>query len=161
MYKECLHNLRPKLKLFKSYEKAQEEIEKLRQQLYPNLGEGGSESDGKLLGTIMENESDYTSEAIAESDDEIKKPRSEMDEFNDGDAENDDYNEELDDGKSKADKNDKTEDDLQFEAMFDKMSADSYQERIKELQKVTTRDIPVPMSTKAVKKTYEQLQVTF
>ncbi|KAG5683793.1 hypothetical protein PVAND_013057 [Polypedilum vanderplanki] len=159
MYKECLHNLRPKLKLYKSYEKAQEEIEKLKQQLYPNLGEG--ESDGKLLNTIIENESDYTSEAVMESDDEIK-PRTEVDDFQEEDdneevKDEEDENSQMDDVKSQENK-EKTEEDLQFEAMFDKMAADSYQERIKELPKVTTRDIPVPMSTKAIKKTYEQLQ---
>lgn len=153
---QCLHNLRPKMKLFKSYEKAQEEVEKLRLQLYPNLGEIG-DGDGKSLGTINENESDYTSEALVESDDYMK-PRSEND-----DDDNDDYNEEednsqIDDAKSQEVKPEKSEEDLQFEAMFDKMAADSYQERIRESSKVNTRDIPVPMTTRVAKKTYEQLQ---
>ena len=159
MYKECIHNLRPKLKLFKSYEKAQEGIEKLRQQMYPNLG-NESESDGKTLGTIIENESDYTSEAIVESDDEIKEPRSEIEDFPDDDEMDVDENSQMDEGKSEENKEpEKTEEDMEFEAMFDKLAADSYQERIKELPKVTTRDIPVPISTKTVKKTYDQLQV--
>lgn len=157
MYKECLHNLRPKLKPFKSYEKAQEGIEKLRQQMYPNLG-NESESDNKTLGTIMENESDYTSEAIIESDDESNKPRSEIENFPEDD--DIDENSQMDEGKSEENKEpEKTEEDVEFEAMFDKLAADSYQERIKELPKVTTRDIPVPISTKTVKKTYDQLQV--
>jgi hypothetical protein len=138
------------LKLFKSYEKAQEEVEKLRQQLYPKLGEGEGE-----MSTIMENESD-TSEAIIESDDEIK-PRSEADEFPEEEVSGhvEDFDAKSQDNK----KPEKTDEDLEFEAMFDKMATDSYQERIKELPKVTTRDVPVPMSTKTVKKTYEQLQV--
>lgn len=149
------------MKPFKTYEKAQEEVEKLKQKMYPNLGEGG-ESDGKSLGTILENESDYTSEAIAESDDEIKAPRSEREEEGFPDEDDMDDNSQVDDGVTQEDKEpEKTEEDMQFEAMFDKMAADSYQERIKELPKVTTRDIPVPMSTKAVKKTYEQLQVSY
>lgn len=153
MYKECLHILRPKLKLFKSYEKSQEEVEKLRQQYYPNLGEA---DDGKSLGTINENESeDYTSEALAESDYDTK-PRSEND-YDD----NDDYNSQVDESKSQEQKEpEKSEQDLEFEAMFEKMATDSYQERIKESSQVSTRDIPVPMSTRVAKKTYEQLQDT-
>lgn len=164
MYKECIHNLRPKLKLYKSYEKAQEGIEKLRQQMYPNLGNEG-ENDNKSLCTIIENESDYTSEAIVESDDEIKPPRTENeDDFPEDNNDDDldlDENSQMDDTKSQENKEpEKTEEDLEFEAMFDKLAADSYQERIKELPKVTTRDIPVPISTKTVKKTYDQLQVS-
>lgn len=157
MYKECLHNLRPKLKLFKSYEKSQEEVEKLRQQYYPNLGEA---DDGKSLGTINENESeDCTSEALAESDDDMK-PRSEND-FQDDGEDNEEYNSQVDESKSQEQKEpEKSEQDLEFEAMFEKMATDSYQERIKESSKVSTRDIPVPMSTRVAKKTYEQLQDT-
>jgi regulator of nonsense transcripts 2 len=155
MYKECLHNLRPKLKLFKSYEKTQEEVEKLRQQLYPNLGEVG-DGDGKALGTINENESeDYTSEALMESDEENLKPRSENEELPDdeGAEEDEEENSQMDEKPPE-----KSEEDLQFEAMFEKMATDSYQERIKESSKVNTRDIPVPMSTRSAKKTYDQLQ---
>lgn len=156
MYKECLHNLRPKLKLFKSYEKAQEEVEKLRQQLYPNLGEAG-DGDARGLGTINENESDYTSEALVETDDEMK-PRSENDNQDDDDY-NDEDNSQIDDAKSQEQKEpEKSEEDLLFEAMYEKMATDSYQERIKESSKVNTRDIPVPMTTRVAKKTYEQLQ---
>lgn len=157
MYKECMHNLRPKLKLFKTYEKAQTEVEKLRQQFYPNLGEA---DDGKTLGTINENESeDYTSEAWAESDDQVK-PRSENEDSHDEFTEEEKHSQ-LDDQKSQEQKEpEKSEQDLEFEAMFEKMATDSYQERIRESSKVNTVDIPVPMSTKVAKKTYEQLQDT-
>jgi regulator of nonsense transcripts 2 len=162
MYKECFHNLRPKLKLFKSYEKSQEEVEKLQKQLYPNLGAEDENKDA--LGTIMENESDYTTEAVLESDDddddedgEMKAPRSEA-EIQEDDVDEISQNDDLV-AQDENIKPEKTEDDLMFEEMFDKMATDSYQERIKELPKVTTRDIPVPMSSKTVKKTYEQLQV--
>lgn len=153
MYKECLHNLRPKLKLFKSYEKAQEEVEKLRQQCYPNLGEP---DDGKTLGSIIEQESDYTSEALVETDEEMK-PRSENDNYDEDDDEEE--NSQFEEGKSEEQKEpEKSQQDIEFEAMFDKMATDSYQERIRESSKVNTRDIPVPMSTKMSKKTYDQLQ---
>lgn len=155
MYKECLHNLRPKLKLFKSYEKSSEEVEKLRMQFYPNLGE---EEDERSLKTINENESDnYTSEALAESDDDIK-PRSENDEFRD-ETNDEEENSQLEDPKSQEHPlPEKSEEDLAFEAMFEKMATDSYQERIRDSAKVNTRDIPVPMTTRVAKKTYDQLQ---
>lgn len=156
MYKECLHNLRPKMKHFKTYEKAQEEVEKLRQQFYPNLGENG-EGDSKTLGTINENESDYTSEALVESDEEIK-PRSENEDFQDDFNEEDEENSQIDGGKLVEVNPEKSEEDLQFEIMFEKMATDSLQERVKESSKVNTRDIPVPMTTRVAKKTYEQLQ---
>lgn len=165
MYKETLHNLRPKLKLIKSFEVAKEEIENLRKQLYPNLNDTGASGDNNKLNTIDENETeDYTSEAIGESDDELK-PRSEGE---DADL-NDDYNEDdenrespTDISKSQEDKEpEKTQDDLEFELAFEKMATDSFQERIKESFKVNPKDIPVPTkyTAKNTKKTYEQLQV--
>lgn len=145
------------MKLFKSHEKAKEEVDKLKQQLYPNLGiesEGGG--DSKTLNTIIENESDYTSEAIAESDDEVRPS-----EIDDDVIDDEEENSQMDDPKSEENKvPEKSEEDLAFEAMFEKMSVDSYQERIKEVPKISTRDIPLPLSTKSIKKTYEQLQET-
>lgn len=107
--------------------------------------------------TINENESDdYTSEAVDGSDDEMK-PRSENEEF----AFEDDFEDssQIDDIKSQEQKiPEKCEEDIEFEAMFEKMQSDSLQERAKESSKVVTRDIPVPMTTRVAKKTYEQLQ---
>ena len=156
MYKESIYNLKPKLKLFKSYEKAQEEVDKIKQQLYPNLNAEADGSDSRTLNTITENESDYTSEAVAESDEEVA--RSEEEEALNAITENE-SDSLIEDPKSEEIKvPEKSEDDIAFEAMFDKMSVDSYQERIKEVPKISTRDIPLPMSTKSIKKTYEQLQ---
>lgn len=156
MYKECLHNLRPKMKLFKSYEASQEAVEKLRKKLYPNLGENG-DGDNEKLETINENESDdYTSEAVG-SDDEDMKPRSENDDY----QFEDDYEDssQMDEVKSQEQRVPlKSEEDAEFEAMFEKMQSDSLQERAKESAKVQTREIPVPMTTRTAKKTYEQLQ---
>lgn len=70
-------------------------------------------------------------------------------------------NSQIDDAKSQEQKEpEKSEEDLAFEAMFDKMATDSLQERVKESSKVNRRDIPVPMTTRVAKKTYEQLQDT-
>lgn len=84
--------------LYKNYEQAKEEVEKLRQQLYPNLytptnlDGAGDVSD---LNTIVEdgeltdntaNEltaEDTTSEAVGESDDEIRGCRQEDDDLDD------------------------------------------------------------------------------
>lgn len=52
----------------------------------------------------------------------------------------------------------KTQEDLEFEKMFEKMSTDSYQERLRDTVKPSTKDIPVPMMMKNSKKTYDQLQ---
>lgn len=158
MYKECMHNLRPKTKLYKSFEASQEAVEKLRKQIYPNLSEtGAGDGDGRMLNTINENESDdYTSEAVG-SDDEVK-PRSENEEF----PYEDDFLEDssqMDDLKSQEQKDPEIcEEDAEFESMFEKMQSDSLQERAKESAKVVTRDIPVPMTTRVAKKTYDQLQ---
>lgn len=144
------------MKLFKSFEASQEAVEKLRKQIYPNLNEAGA-GDARALNTINENESDdYTSEAVG-SDDEMIKPRSENEEFPD----EDDYEDssQMDDLKSQDQKElEKCEEDAEFEAMFEKMQSDSLQERAKESSKVIPRDIPVPMTTRVAKKTYEQLQ---
>lgn len=41
--------------------------------------------------------------------------------------------------------------------MFEKLTADSYQERLKETIKPNTKDIPVPMMAKNIKKSYDQI----
>lgn len=51
----------------------------------------------------------------------------------------------------------RSKEDLEFEQMFEKMAADSYQERIKETVKTNTKDIPVPMMARSSKKSYEQI----
>lgn len=51
-----------------------------------------------------------------------------------------------------------TQEDLEFEQLFDRMAADSYQERLKESSKITAKDIPVPMTCKTIKKSYDQIQ---
>uniref|UniRef100_U5EXL6 Putative nonsense-mediated mrna decay 2 protein n=1 Tax=Corethrella appendiculata TaxID=1370023 RepID=U5EXL6_9DIPT len=172
MYKECLKNVRPKLKLFKSYEKAKEAVENLRKELYPDLlkeSETSEESD-RPLKTIKEVDTDkedtvtedYTSEALGESDDEIK-PRNEDDDLLDNDDlemddDLDDDDDEEDESQENSNPPSKTQEDLEFEQAFDKMSLECYQDRLKEIVKPNTKDIPIPMTMKTGKKTYEQLQ---
>lgn len=156
MYKECLHNLRPKMKVFKSYENSKEAVEKLRKQLYPNLGELNDGDNVVGLDTINENESDeYTSEAIG-SENEMN-PRSENEDSH-FDDENEDSSQ-MDDPKSQESKSKlKSTEDAEFEEMFERMQSESIQERSKESSKIQTREIPIPISTKLAKKTYDQLQ---
>lgn len=80
-FKECILAIRPKLKLYQSYEQAKEEVSKLQQELYPNLF---SENETDALGTIAEEGHDHTdtnnentedtSEALG-SDDEVRQRR--------------------------------------------------------------------------------------
>lgn len=127
LYKECLSNVRPKLKvikqfiinfrihhlifvfffqLFKSYDQAKEEVEKLRQLLYPNLnapnshdGAGDAADFSSVaasgdLDTITEDAeltdtnndlTEDTSEAVGESDDEVRGGQNEDDDDEDDD----------------------------------------------------------------------------
>lgn len=95
-FKECLLAIRPKLKLYKNYEQAKEEVEKLQQELYPTLFSESNESES-TLGTIAEEGNDHTdtnndytedtSEALG-SDDDARQRHAEDD---DDDDENDEY----------------------------------------------------------------------
>jgi regulator of nonsense transcripts 2 len=171
MYKECVHNVRPKLKLFKSYEAAQEAVEKLRNQLYPDLlklmaadagddalttireENGGGEEESEAAAETEEN----TSEAVYESDDD-GKPRVKRDDEED-ENELDDLRE-ISPTENEARVPEKTQEDLDFEQAFEKLATESYQERMKEAVKPNANmDIPVPMTVKTSgKKTYDQLQ---
>lgn len=192
LYVECIHNVRPKLVLCKSYDKAKEAVERLRKQLYPNLGSMDAvevEGDGATspLKTINEVESekddtmteDCTSEAVGDSDDDIKPRNNDEEEEEDEDDDEDEDagrptlndDDELDNYQDQefstrdADLNmeekvvEKTQEDIDFEQEFEKMALMSHQERMKETIKPNTKDIPIPMATKTGKKTYEQLQV--
>lgn len=88
-YKECLLTVRPKLKLFKTFEQAKEEIEKLQMELYPNLFSTTENAANGDLDTITEEGNDQTdtnndntedtSEAFG-SDDEIRQRHADEDE---------------------------------------------------------------------------------
>lgn len=98
--------VRPKLKLIKGYEQAKEEVEKLQQELYPNLYATTENGEGESnLDTIAEegNEqtdtnNDYTedtSEAQG-SDDEVRQRHAEDEENEQDDYDTDAAIEELD-----------------------------------------------------------------
>lgn len=95
-FKECLLTVRPKLKLYKSYEQAKEEVEKLQQELYPKLFSETGDSES-ALGTISEEGNEHTdtnndntedtSEALG-SDEDVRQRHAEDDENS---PENDEY----------------------------------------------------------------------
>ncbi|KAI8124085.1 hypothetical protein FF38_00192 [Lucilia cuprina] len=172
MYRDCLSNVRPKLKLYKNLEQAKEAIKKLQDKLYPQLKELTEQlntEDSSNLHPIPE-DSEFDEAASDDSSSELdRRPRDERgdEEFNDEDDEN------TEDGTNQANTTDwtenegmpeddckpviRTKEDLEFEQMFEKMAQDSYQERLKETVKPNTKDIPVPMMVRNNKKSYEQI----
>lgn len=158
-YKECLTTIRPKIKFYKNYEEANKAVDKIKRQLYPNIDENQEEK----LDTITEipesgREGENTEELSSEgnSDDEDLKPREMMEEEDEPEA--DEISEQ--ENRRPTRKDEKTQEDLEFEQMFEKLAQESYQERLREAAKVTAgKDIPVPTTGKQpIKKTYEQLQ---
>uniref|UniRef100_A0A336MDV6 CSON014173 protein n=1 Tax=Culicoides sonorensis TaxID=179676 RepID=A0A336MDV6_CULSO len=167
-YKECLSTLRPKLKLFKSYDEANKAVEKLRRQLYPDLDKNSEESNLDTIKEVGESERDdegteeVTSEAAGEDSEDETKPREMMeeDDFAENQVELSDMetNEEIDRQFSRKDET-KNQDDLEFEQMFEKLTQESYQERVRDAVKSAAKDVPIPTTGKpTTKKTYEQLQ---
>lgn len=66
MYRDCLTNVRPKLKLYKNLEQAKEAIKKLQEKLYPQLKElteQVNEDDSKNLHPIPE-DSEFDDQVI-------------------------------------------------------------------------------------------------
>lgn len=116
-YKECLLTVRPKLKLFKSFEQAKEEIEKLQMELYPNLFTSENTANGDL-DTITEegneqtdtnnDNTEDTSEAFG-SDDEIRQRHADEDDMGVGNDEptTDAAVDELEDVSNKIEKKSK------------------------------------------------------
>lgn len=176
MYRDCLTNVRPKLKLYKNLEKAKEAIENLKAELYPQLA---AQANNKEVGagdrpTPLEPELDpiredsefdeALSEDSSETDEENeKKERRREDEEEDDASGLDNANQNWMDDQNEDNAetvNEKSKEDLEFEQMFEKMAAESYHERLKEAIKPNTKDIPVPMMAKNSKKSYDQIQST-
>ncbi|XP_055843664.1 regulator of nonsense transcripts 2 [Episyrphus balteatus] len=176
MYRDCLANVRPKLKLYKNLEKAKEAIENLKAELYPQLAAQATSQDGAgdsappppvetELDPIREDSEfdEVLSEDSSNSDEEEKKERRRDEDEDDisglDNANNPNWNDDqVEDNPEEV--IEKSKEDLEFEQMFEKMAADSYQERLKETIKPNTKDIPVPMMAKNSKKSYDQIQGT-
>uniref|UniRef100_A0A1B0AX55 MIF4G domain-containing protein n=1 Tax=Glossina palpalis gambiensis TaxID=67801 RepID=A0A1B0AX55_9MUSC len=181
MYRDCLTNVSPKLKLYKNLEEAKEAINKLKAKLYPRLEELNklrASNEAVSLPAIPE-DSELDDRPSNDSSSELDAGRSrktpgEEEEYEDvEDEDDDDDNTNDDDATNPANTTDWTEneymaddepkvvekskEDLEFEQMFEKMAQDSYQERLKDNVKPNTKDIPVPMMVRNTKKSYDQI----
>lgn len=153
MFQECLHTLRPNLKLYKSLEEANNAVQKLKEKLCPDstflgLTAGPAESiaDSEGLEKIVESET----ESDDQTDDDTVSIKNNEDTEEEGSASGNclEY-------QSKRDK--KSEDDVCFEQMFEKLTLESYQERLKDINVAQRQDIPVPVTSKHTKKTYNEV----
>ncbi|KAH8420290.1 hypothetical protein KR009_008822, partial [Drosophila setifemur] len=154
-YRDCLSGVRPRLKLYRSLEQAKTAIQHLQEKLYPQLkASTNNNAHEDSLATISEiNELDEgaTDEDSGSSNDQRERQAAaagqEPEQPNDW-TEND---------TEPLQPPSKSKEDIEFEQMYEKMTTDSYQERLKDPLKVTVKDIPVPMTARLQKKSYEQL----
>ncbi|XP_016994688.2 regulator of nonsense transcripts 2 [Drosophila takahashii] len=160
-YRDCLAGVRPKLKLYKSLEQAKAAIDQLQEKLYPQLRASSSAQDPSLatISEISELDEGATDEDSGSSNDQRERQvagqEPEPEQSNDW-TENENDNE-AEPPLPPPPPPEKSKEDLEFEHLYDKMTTDSYQERLKEPIKATAKDIPVPMMARLQKKSYEQI----
>lgn len=147
MYSECLLALRPKLNLFKSFNEAHSAVEKLKGYLYPNI-----KNNNIFNCDFVETESEYDN-ISNESTSKHNKNFSVEEVTKLSLQETYDYN---NPNVLSCRIDNRTEDD--FLQMFEKLAHECHQDRLKEV-KTPSKDISLPITTKIVKKTYDQLQV--
>ncbi|XP_058061437.1 regulator of nonsense transcripts 2 [Anopheles bellator] len=184
MYRECLKNLRPKLKLYADYERAVAAVEALRQKLYPEVDMSSDqpwvESDDsqqqglQTINEAQETATDHkteTDECTSDLEDESEGysklrrggPLDEDDEMaadDNGGTEVDEgcFEQEYDEVTVEADPEQLVED-LNFEREYERMATESYLQRVKDSGKVSVKQIPIPITFRNdTKKTYDQLQ---
>ncbi|XP_034118620.1 LOW QUALITY PROTEIN: regulator of nonsense transcripts 2 [Drosophila albomicans] len=156
-YRDCLAGVRPKLKLYKSLEQAKEAIDQLQEQLYPQLKANNNAQDANLatISEISEIDECVTDDSGSSNDQQRERQAaggSEADQIND-------WTEYEAEPALPPPPPEKSKEDLEFEQMYEKMTSDSYQERLKEPPlKATNKDIPVPMMARRQKKSYDQIQ---
>ncbi|XP_030569622.1 regulator of nonsense transcripts 2 isoform X1 [Drosophila novamexicana] len=155
-YRDCLAGVRPKLKLYKNLEQAKEAIDQLQEQLYPQLKASNNAQDASLttISEINELDEGVTDDSAGSSNDQRERQAaggSEADQAND-------WTEYEAEPAPPPPPPEKSKEDLEFEQMYEKMTSDSYQERLKEPPlKATNKDIPVPMMARLQKKSYDQI----
>ncbi|XP_017869521.1 PREDICTED: regulator of nonsense transcripts 2 [Drosophila arizonae] len=158
-YRDCLASVRPKLKLYKNLEQAKEAIDQLQEQLYPQLracSNNNNNAQDSSLDTINEiNElDDGVTDDSGSSDDQRERQAAGGSE----EADQGNWTEYEVEPVAPPPPPEKSKEDLEFEQMYEKMTSDSYQERLKEPPlKATHKDIPVPMMARLQKKSYDQL----
>ncbi|KAH8416730.1 hypothetical protein KR222_000276, partial [Zaprionus bogoriensis] len=154
-YRDCLAGVRPKLKLYKNLEQAKEAIDQLQEQLYPQLKASSNAQDANLatISEISELDEGVTDDSASSNDRRERQVAggSEADQIND-------WTEYEAEPAPPPPPPEKSKEDIEFEQMYEKMTSDSYQERLKEPPlKATNKDIPVPMMARLQKKSYDQL----
>ncbi|XP_034487770.1 regulator of nonsense transcripts 2 [Drosophila innubila] len=154
-YRDCLSGVRPKLKLYKNLEQAKEAIDQLQEQLYPQLKANNNAQDASLatISEISELDEGITDDSGSSNDQRERQAAggSEADQMND-------WTEYEAEPAPPPPPPEKSKEDLEFEQMYEKMTSDSYQERLKEPPlKATNKDIPVPMMARLQKKSYDQI----
>lgn len=178
-YKDCLKKVRPQLKLYQSYEEACQAVIDLREKLYPEMGGTevtAKEGESQLEAVTEQEEEDTDNELSGDDTSEVAGDESDEDgddDATDGDDEDEEEDADLDEedemeeeGVAAAaataavpEEEEKTQEDLEFESMFERMTIDSHQERMRETTTVkpAVKEIPVPVMAKSTKKTYENL----
>ncbi|XP_044757061.1 regulator of nonsense transcripts 2 [Coccinella septempunctata] len=170
IFKETVLTLRPKLKLCKSYEDAQKEVENIRVTLgIENLLSSESKTNEDVLDTIAETDNeDFAEEEVSESapgrstdetatEDETVDHTQGSDDEGDLQSEADPVSESL--AIPAAPKKVECPEDDEFQNALDKMVSENIQERMREPVKANNIDISVPVVMKTnMKKSYEQLQ---
>ncbi|KAH8356492.1 hypothetical protein KR200_007694 [Drosophila serrata] len=171
-YRDCLSGVRPKLKLYKSLEQAKAAIDQLQEKLYPQLKANSSSSSGvhssnsnlaaqdPALGTISEMnemEENVTDEDDSGSSNDQRERQVADNQEAEPEQSNDWTENETEPPLPPPPPPEKSKEDLEFEQMYEKMTTDSYQERMKEPLKATAKDIPVPMTARLQKKSYDQI----
>ncbi|KAH8304670.1 hypothetical protein KR018_003021, partial [Drosophila ironensis] len=152
-YRDCLSSVRPKLRLYKNMEQAKAAIDALQEKLYPQL----KLTQDASLAAISEN-SEVDDGITDEDSGSSYEPRERQATGLEAEQGNDWTENETEAAQGACRlQAEKSKEDLEFEQMYDKMTTDSYQERLKEPIKATPKDIPVPMTSRLQKKSYEQL----
>ncbi|EDX17379.1 regulator of nonsense transcripts 2 [Drosophila simulans] len=154
-YRDCLLNVRPKLKIYKSLEQAKAAIDNLQEKLYPQLKTTNNPQDPSLgtISEISEIDEGATDEDSGSSNDQRERQMSGQE----PDQSNEWTENEAEPPLPPPPPPEKSKEDLEFEHLYDKMTTDSYQERLKEPIKATAKDIPVPMMARLQKKSYDQI----
>ncbi|BFG00850.1 regulator of nonsense transcripts 2 [Drosophila madeirensis] len=150
-YRDCLGVVRPKLKLYTSLEQAKEAIDQLQERLFPNLKSYASNPN--LASEISELDEGPTDEDSGSSNDQRERQVAGLE----PEQSNECTENETDAPMGPPPAPEWTKEDLDFEQQYERMTTDSYQERLKEPVKATAKDIPVPMMARLQKKSYDQI----
>lgn len=119
--------------------------------------EMSGDETSEVAGDESEDEGDGDEDGSDNDQDEDDLDEDDMD-MDEMDDEEEEEQEEAAAKKQQPKEVEKTQEDLEFESMFDRMTMDSFQERARETTvKPVVKEIIVPVLGKSTKKTYENL----